>query len=46
MFTCQASAAKLRVYCHNDKLKTETTGWLVTCDVLEALNINMNVIYN
>jgi hypothetical protein len=30
ILTCQLPAATLQVYCHNEKLKTETSGWLET----------------
>jgi len=45
MFTCQASAATLRVYSHNEKLKTETSGWLVKYEFLNAMTMK-NVTYN
>jgi hypothetical protein len=46
MLTCKAPTATLQVYCHNEKLETETSGWLVTYEILEVVTTRIKVIYN
>jgi len=44
MLTCKAPAATLQVYCHNEKLETETRGCLVTYEILEDMTKIINLL--